>query len=92
MAWYARHYDGGWEHAYGVSISTLDNPGWRLEIDLTDTGLEKAVFDTVAHTMEADVGWWHCKVEEKQFRAACGPQDLHAILGIFRSWAMANLH
>ena len=92
MAWYARHCDGKWEHAYGIAISTLDNPGWRLKVDLTDTGLETALFEAITHNMEADVGWWQCKVEEGQFRAACGPQDLPVVLRIFRSWATTHLH
>jgi hypothetical protein len=26
-AWYASRCDGEWEHGYGISIETLDNPG-----------------------------------------------------------------
>jgi hypothetical protein len=25
--WYVSQCDGGWEHTYGISIDTLDNPG-----------------------------------------------------------------
>jgi hypothetical protein len=27
QGWYATQCDGDWEHEYGVSIETLDNPG-----------------------------------------------------------------
>ena len=42
--WYKMHCDGDWEHSYGVIIDTLDNPGWKLSVDLTDTLLEDAEF------------------------------------------------
>jgi len=38
--WYSAQCDGDWEHQYGVSIGTLDNPGWTLEIDLRGTDSE----------------------------------------------------
>jgi hypothetical protein len=28
--WYAAHCSGEWEHQYGVSIQTIDNPGWLV--------------------------------------------------------------
>ncbi|MBL0319091.1 MAG: hypothetical protein IPP74_07360 [Alphaproteobacteria bacterium] len=37
MSWYASHCNGDWEHENQIKISTLDNPGWRLQIDLVDT-------------------------------------------------------
>jgi len=36
---YRGQCDGDWEHSYGVKIETLDNPGWLVTIDLTDTTL-----------------------------------------------------
>ncbi|OAX48412.1 hypothetical protein gpAD87_09590 [Paenibacillus sp. AD87] len=35
--WYLENCNGDWEHSYGVKIDTVDNPGWSVEIDLTDT-------------------------------------------------------
>ncbi|MEU1470579.1 Imm53 family immunity protein [Streptomyces sp. NPDC005761] len=35
--WYASHGDGGWEHEWGVTIGTLDNPGWTVMISLEET-------------------------------------------------------
>lgn len=31
--WYKSQCDGIWEHEYGLDISTLDNPGWRVHIN-----------------------------------------------------------
>ena len=28
--WYSAHCDGEWEHGFGVTIATLDNPGWSV--------------------------------------------------------------
>lgn len=38
--WYRSECNGDWEHAYGIQIDTIDNPGWSLKIDLLETSLE----------------------------------------------------
>lgn len=38
--WYHSNCDGDWEHEYGIKITTLDNPGWRIEIDIQNTDWE----------------------------------------------------
>ena len=38
--WYVAQCDGDWEHAKGVKIETLDNPGWLLTVDLAGTERE----------------------------------------------------
>lgn len=35
--WYRAQCDGRWEHDHGISIESLDNPGWRLRVDLEGT-------------------------------------------------------
>ncbi|MFI6740322.1 Imm53 family immunity protein [Nonomuraea sp. NPDC050451] len=42
QSWCSSCCDDGWEHTYGGTISTLDNPGWRLKIDLADTPLDRS--------------------------------------------------
>src|ERR1700682_6352449 len=42
--WYTAHRDGDWEHQYGVTIESLDNPGWWVRIDLQQTELECITF------------------------------------------------
>lgn len=39
-SWYRKECNGDWEHTYGISIQTLDNPGWSVRIDLLDTSFE----------------------------------------------------
>lgn len=32
--WYAAQCNGDWEHTYGITIETLDNPGWTFKWSL----------------------------------------------------------
>ncbi|HKR96750.1 MAG TPA: Imm53 family immunity protein [Candidatus Angelobacter sp.] len=45
--WYARQCNGEWEHSYGIKIDTLDNPGWTVQIDLSETRKQDSVFKRV---------------------------------------------
>jgi hypothetical protein len=45
QGWYVAQCDGEWEHQHGLSIGTLDNPGWSISIGLTDTGLQSRPFE-----------------------------------------------
>ena len=45
QAWYVSQCDGDWEHQNGISISTLDNPGWEVPIDLVDVDLPAADYE-----------------------------------------------
>lgn len=84
--WYAAQCDEDWEHSYGISIATLDNPGWSVTIDLTDTLLEDKAFKTILLDQETD-RWMECKVEEKTFRGMGAPHRLSEILKVFLDWA-----
>ena len=87
MRWYAAQCNGDWEHTYGVKIDSLDNPGWYLKIDLTDTALQSVVFATIEHDMADPVSWWRCWREGTSFHAACGPALLQIVLDVFLDWA-----
>ena len=43
MNWYKTNCDGDWEHSYGITLQTLDNPGWHLTVDLQCKQLKKVV-------------------------------------------------
>jgi hypothetical protein len=83
--WYRARCDGDWEHSFGVKIDTLDNPGWTLSIDLTDTPLEKKKFAGYRYELSAH-DWINCRVEEKQFRASGGPMKLEELIEVFLTW------
>jgi hypothetical protein len=89
MDWYLSQCDGDWEHRYGVKVDTLDNPGWTITIDLAGTSLEGRAFAIIENT-ENENTWWACRVEQNQWRAACGPNDLATVIRFFRAWASAN--
>ncbi|HEY4358468.1 MAG TPA: immunity 53 family protein [Acidobacteriaceae bacterium] len=83
--WYLDQCDGDWEHHYGVKIDTLDNPGWTLKVDLTGTSAEDHLLDRV--TIErTENDWIHYRVENKQFMAAMGPQNLTEGIEAFLGW------
>ena len=83
--WYAAQCDGDWEHQNGVSIGTLDNPGWSVAIDLRGTDLEATAFAEVAR-LEPKRAWIACKVEGNQWKGAGGPHMLAEILATFVRW------
>lgn len=85
QAWYMSNCDGDWEHSYGVSIDTLDNPGWSVRISLVGSWLSDRPFERV--TVErAEHDWVHAWVEGDDFRIMCGPLNLSEGLWMFREW------
>jgi hypothetical protein len=84
--WYRSQCGRNWEDEYGIEIGTLDNPGWEVAIDLTDTGLESKAFQEIKR-LEDEEDWIHCRVEDKKFLGFSGPQKLEEILSIFLDWA-----
>lgn len=84
--WYLSNCNGDWEHSYGVSIATLDNPGWMLKIELTETSLEERDF-TKIEIRRSDQDWIECKKEGDVFLGGCGPKNLIEMIQIFRDWA-----
>lgn len=86
LNWYYKQCDGDREHIYGITINTLDNPGWYIEADLHETELENVIFNTIEmHRSEND--WFYCSVKENVFGGYGGPFNLPEILKIFRTWA-----
>ena len=89
QTWYLSNCDGEWEHGYGVSIDTLDNPGWSVRIDLLNTSLQAKGFERIdRHITEND--WIVCWIEENEFHCACGPENLENCLQIFLDWSKSS--
>lgn len=87
--WYAACCDDDWEHTYGVRISTLDNPGWAIDIDLAETPLEGTPFDSI-NIERTDKDWLQCQVTSGTFNGRGGPRNLGEILRIFHDWQSAH--
>jgi len=83
--------DGDWEHTYGIKLSTIDNPGWALDIQLEDTPLASAPFQTVDIQGTSENDWFFCEKSEFVFRASGGPRNLEDVLKVFLDWAELEL-
>ena len=83
--WYLQHCNGDWEHQWGVSIETLDNPGWRIRIDLRGTRAEDRLLDKtrIERSQNDWIIYW---AKENRFEAACGPLNLSEAIRIFIDW------
>jgi hypothetical protein len=46
--WFVSQCNGKWEHRLAICISTSDNPGWIVNIDLNGTSLERRAFEVVS--------------------------------------------
>lgn len=86
QSWYQRQCNGAWEEQFGVVIDTLDNPGWMVTIDLAETPVEHCSFAEVDQ-QRSPQDWIYCRVEDLQFKAACGPTNLEEVLQVFLDWA-----
>ena len=89
--WYASHCDGEWEHRFGVKVETLDNPGWRLEVDLDGTELEKDKFEAI-DCARSDIDWFTCRVRAKKFEGFGGALNMEDLIETFLGWAMSDNH
>lgn len=85
-AWYAAQCDGTWEHQHGVRIETIDNPGWRVEINLTGTPLQGQVLDDTA-VDRSETDWLRYRVRDGQFEGFGGARNLNELLHTFLVWA-----
>jgi hypothetical protein len=89
--WYEAQCDGDWEHGFGPSIDTIDNPGWSLRIELAGTDCGGRTLDRITHNYEHGTDWWACWTENNVFHGAGGPLHLRSLLEAFRDWAI-NVH
>lgn len=90
QAWYIGQCKDDWEHQYGISIATLDNPGWSIKIDLTDTGLGTEAYAR-REVRRSDDDWCITWTADDAFQAACGPSNLAEALHEFRLWFTNSL-
>jgi hypothetical protein len=84
--WFQERCDGDWEHGNGIKIYTVDNPGWRLKIDIAETALERKPFLAV-DIERTETDWVQCWTEGSVFNAAGGVGNLSEMIGRFLDWA-----
>ncbi len=87
--WYLSHCDGDWEHQYGFEITTIDNPGWMIKVDLRETELENlAIEHTLTGKSEND--WYAFSIKDHLFNATGDPSKLQFLLELFRKVVEEN--
>ena len=86
QAWFAAHCDGNWEQEYGVTIGTVEDPGWELRVDLVGTPLEGTDLPR-ERTARAPEDWCEAWCDGYTFHAAGGPHSLDELLDAFVSFA-----
>ena len=81
--WYVNHCDGEWEHENGISIGTIDNPGWSLTIYLRGTALEDL---TIAYILDekSEDDWIGYSIDKKIFKAVGGARNLTDMIEVFK--------
>jgi hypothetical protein len=89
QSWFQAQTDGQWERVRGVTIETLDTPGWMVTIDLAGTQLDGRMMASIQKE-RSESDWLVCEVEQNQFRGQGDSQKLVAILDIFQHWASAS--
>src|SRR5438874_9455169 len=90
--WFAKHCNGDWEHDFGIQIETLDNPGWRIKINLIGTALEGKAFAPVEQNVgpssePSATSWMTCYVKDGTWNAAGDAKKLNTMLLTFLDWA-----
>ena len=81
-SWYKQQCNSSWEHQYGISIQTIDNPGWEVKIDLQGTPYSKLKMAQF-HCDRSDTDWIYCKIEKGVFCAYGGTMNLGEMLEYF---------
>ena len=99
--WFSARCDGDWEQTRGVTITTLDNPGWLVTIDLAAPPQRAApphrVLARRGDPPTAENGnlggpdWMICELINGQFKGAGDPLKLGLILETFRQFVSTPL-
>ncbi len=85
--WYASQCDGDWEHGWGFKITTLDNPGVAVDINLVDTPLASVPFKEKTDKYDSATEWMICSKKENRFEGRGAPSRLEDIILVFLAWA-----
>lgn len=84
--WYAAHCKGDWAHDERIRLTSLDNPGWYVIINLDRTELSgKAMAECKIDISDND--WIMCYIRDDKFEGAGDPFKLERILEKFQEFA-----
>ncbi|MDR0960007.1 MAG: immunity 53 family protein [Propionibacteriaceae bacterium] len=85
--WYGSKCDGIWEHGYGMSVESLDNPGWKVTVD-GESGKQTVTF-TVGYDNDDD--WLLIRATADRFEGIGDATKLTVLLGYLRDWLTGSL-
>jgi hypothetical protein len=82
--WFANQLNGDWEHQGDISITTLDNPGWLIEVDLDTVVGEvyREISSFNEQESELDYVTFYYDEIENSVRVICGVGNLSHALSI----------
>ncbi|MGJ8593557.1 MAG: immunity 53 family protein [Aquaticitalea sp.] len=81
--WFKDQCDGEWERGNGIQITTLDQPGWEVEIDISKTSVANLNLKGILNERSKD-DWYGVKIENQRFIASGDSGKLAFLLGLFK--------
>ncbi len=81
--WFKDNCDGSWECSTGIQITTLDKPGWEVEIDISNTSIANIHLDWILNE-KSKHDWYGVKVEDHKFNASGDAGKLKFLLEMFK--------
>jgi hypothetical protein len=81
--WFKENCDGEWEKNEVIQITTIDNPGWEVEIDISNTSIANTTINWILNE-NGKQDWYGVKIENQKFTAAGDPGKLIFLLGLFK--------
>ena len=95
QSWYTLQCNEEWEHRYGISIESCDNPGWWVKVELEGTALEGKPFTRIVANVDSQgfqlgESWLHCHLDGSIWNGAGDESRLEQILELFLRWAEEN--
>lgn len=81
--WFKGHCDGDWEHHDGIQITTIEKPGWDVEIDISNTSIANIHIPWILNETSAQ-NWYGVKIENQKFNASGDPEKLTFLLNLFK--------
>jgi len=81
--WFKDNCDGNWEKDQVIQITTLDNPGWEVEIDISNTSIADIKINRILNESSPQ-DWYGVKIENQKFNASGDSGKLKFLLGLFK--------
>ena len=85
--WFSSKCNGDWEHSDGIKIETIDNPGWRIKIDLNNSDLKTIKYSSGLIESNEN-NWYSIKIEDGIFEAYGDPTKLKFLLHQFSEFVL----